>query len=144
MDGDDMENLKIPKKTISDIVRKMIKKKNISIKKIANYLNCTEQSFRNKLSRNSFSIKDIMIISYVCDATVTIDYAAYTDDFDTDFLNISQYLPDEEFERIEKLKKRDLLEELVEFGMTQDISNMSDDELKKIIDKKFNGKIQIV
>ena len=32
MDGDDMENLKIPKKTISDIVRKMIKKKNISIK----------------------------------------------------------------------------------------------------------------
>lgn len=144
MDGDDMENLKIPKKTISDIVRKMIKKKNISIKKIANYLNCTEQSFRNKLSRNSFSIKDIMIIAYVCDATVTIDYAAYTGDFDTDFLNISQYLPDEEFERIEKLKKRDLLEELVEFGMTQDISNMSDDELKKIIDKKFNGKIQIV
>ena len=144
MDGDDMENLKIPKKTISDIVRKMIKKKNISIKKIANYLNCTEQSFRNKLSRNSFSIKDIMIIAYVCDATVSIDYAAYTDDFDTDFLNISQYLPDEEFERIEKLKKRDLLEELVEFGMTQDISNMSDDELKKIIDKKFNGKIQIV
>ena len=144
MDGDDMENLKIPKKTISDIVRKMIKKKNISIKKIANYLNCTEQSFRNKLSRNSFSIKDIMITAYVCDATVTIDYAAYTGDFDTDFLNISQYLPDEEFERIEKLKKRDLLEELVEFGMTQDISNMSDDELKKIIDKKFNGKIQIV
>lgn len=144
MDGDDMENLKIPKKTISDIVRKMIKKKNISIKKIANYLDCTEQSFRNKLSRNSFSIKDIMIIAYVCDATVTIDYAAYTDDFDTDFLNISQYLPDEEFERIEKLKKRDLLEELVEFGMTQDISNMSDDELKKIIDKKFNGKIQIL
>lgn len=140
-----MENNEaITKKTISDIVRKMIKKKNIPVKKVATYLNCTEQSFRNKLSRNSFSIKDIMILAYICDATITIDYFPYTDDFDMDFLNLSQYLPDEEFERIEKLKERDTLEDLVKFGMTQDFSKMSDDELKKIVEKKFNGKVQII
>ena len=59
-----MEEIQKPKKNISDIVRKLLNSNDVPVKTAALYLNCTEQSFRNKLSRDSFSLKDLIILLY--------------------------------------------------------------------------------
>lgn len=146
-----MSNLKKPLKTISNNVRKLLKSNNISIKRAASYINCTEQSFRNKLSRDSFSIKDLIILCYVCNAKLIIDYCIYSDDFDMDFFELSDYLDNEEFERIKKLEQQYTSEDLISWIMSltkkyskEELETMSNKDLAALVQKQFNGKIAII
>lgn len=146
-----MSDAKMPKKTISNNVRKLLKAKNMSIKRAASYINCTEQSFRNKLSRNSFSIKDLIILCYVCDAKLMIDYCAYSDDYDMDFFILSDYLDEEEYERIHKLEQQYATEDLISWIMSltkkyskEELENMPSKELIALVEKQFNGKVAII
>lgn len=141
----------MPKKTISNNVRKLLEAKNMSIKRAASYINCTEQSFRNKLSRNSFSIKDLIILCYVCDAKLMIDYCAYSSDFDMDFFILSDYLDEEEYERITKLEQQYTTEDLISWVMSltkkyskEELENMPSKELIALVEKQFNGKVAII
>lgn len=146
-----MDNNKTANRTISNIVRKLLKSRNVSIKKAASYVNCTEQSFRNKLSRDSFSIKDLIILCYICDAKLMIDYCAYSDDYDMDFFELSDYLTQEDLERIEKLEKQYLKEDFVKWTMAltntlteEDLKNMSNEELGELVKKQFHGKVALI
>ena len=59
----------------SAIIKYFMKCSNTSTKTMANYLGCSSISyFNNKLARNSFSIEDLMVASYVCGVDLnTID-----------------------------------------------------------------------
>ena len=146
-----MSDSKKPLKTISNNVRKLLKSNNMSIKRAASYINCTEQSFRNKLSRDSFSIKDLIILCYVCNAKLIIDYCIHSDDFDMDFFELSEYLNNEEFERIKKLEQQYTTEDLISWIMSltkkyskEELENMSNKDLAALVQKQFNGKIAII
>lgn len=145
-----MDQKKQPPKTISNIVRKLLKSSDISIKRAASYINCTEQSFRNKLSRDSFSIKDIIILCCICDAKLMIDYCAYTDDFDMDFFELPDYLSEDELERIKQLEQQYATEDLCKFAVSlartlseDDIKNMSNEDLGKLVKEQFGNKISL-
>lgn len=126
-----MEEIQRPKKQISDIVRKLLKSNDVSIKTAAEYLDCTVQSFRNKLTRDSFSIKDLIILCYLCKAQFMIEYFSYKDDYDIDYFNPEEYLSDDDYERIRKIEHKQF---------TENITNMMI-ELSKIMPREDLEKI---
>lgn len=103
-----MKNSNEPQKKIRDIVRKLLNSNDVSIKTAALYLNCTEQSFRNKLSRDSFSLKDLIIICYLCNARFMIEYFTYKENYDLDYFDPSEYLPKDDYERIHKIEEQNI------------------------------------
>lgn len=146
-----MDDNKTTKKSISNIVRKLLKSRDVSIKRAASYINCTEQSFRNKLSRDSFSIKDLIILCYICDAKLTIDYCAYSDDFDMDFFELSDYLTQEDLTRVKMLEKQYTSEDFAEWTLSfskaftkEEFNNMSNEELGQLLKERFHGKVSLI
>lgn len=146
-----MDKDKTAQKTISNIVRKLLKSRDVSVKRAASYIDCTEQSFRNKLSRDSFSIRDLIILCYICDARLMIDYCAYTDDYDMDFFQLSEYLTQEDFKRVKTLEEQYVTEDLakwtVSFAKTlteEEFKNMSNEELGELVKKQFHGKVALI
>lgn len=129
-----MEEIQKTKKNIRDIVRKLLKSNDVSIKTAALYLNCTEQSFRNKLSRNSFSLKDLIILCYLCNARFMIEYCSYKEDYDIDFFDPSDYLPEEEYERIHKIEQKNFEENFTKM-MIQLSKTIPEDQLEKMSSK---------
>ena len=85
-----MSNSKHPKKKVSDIVRKLLDVGDMSIKEAAQYLNYTEQSFRNKLSRDSFSLRDLFILCDVCGASPMIEYSSADPEYDCQIVSFLQ------------------------------------------------------
>ena len=81
-----MTNDNKPQKRISDIIRKLLTSSEVSIKKAALYLDCTEQSFRNKLSRDSFSLRDLIILCYLCNARLILEYDSQDTEDELEFL----------------------------------------------------------
>lgn len=131
-----MDETQRPKKYISDIVRKLLKSNDISIKTAAQYLDCTVQSFRNKLTRDSFSIKDLIILCYLCRAQFMIEYSSYKDDYDVDYFNPSDYLSKEDYERIQKIEQQNftnnfskMMIELSKIMPEEELENMSSKDL---------------
>lgn len=59
----------------SDLIKKMMNDSAISLTDMADYLNCTVSSLRNKFSRDSFSLYDFIIICDVCKYSLTIQEA---------------------------------------------------------------------
>lgn len=100
------------KKRISDIVRKLLNSNKTSIKTAALYLNCTEQSFRNKLSRDSFSLRDLMILCYLCNARFMIEYLSYKADDEIDYFNPFDYIPEDDYTRIQQIQHKNFNENL--------------------------------
>lgn len=131
-----MEEIQKPKKNISDIVRKLLKSNDVSVKTAALYLNCTEQSFRNKLSRDSFSLKDLIILCYLCNARFMIEYFSYKDDYDIDFFDPSDYLSEEEYERIHKIEQKNITENFAKI-MVQLSKTIPEDQLEKMSSKEL-------
>lgn len=129
-----MEEMHRPKKNISDIVRKLLKSNDVSVKTAALYLNCTEQSFRNKLSRDSFSLKDLIILCYLCNARFMIEYCSYKEDYDIDFFNPSDYLSEEEYDRINKIEQENFAENFAKI-MIQLSKTIPEDQLEKMSSK---------
>lgn len=129
-----MEEMQRPKKNISDIVRKLLKSNDVSVKTAALYLNCTEQSFRNKLSRDSFSLKDLIILCYLCNARFMIEYCSYKEDYDIDFFNPSDYLSEEEYDRINKIEQENFAENFAKI-MIQLSKTIPEDQLEKMSSK---------
>ena len=131
-----MDETQRPKKYISDIVRKLLKSNDISIKTAAQYLDCTVQSFRNKLTRDSFSIKDLIILCYLCRAQFMIEYSSYKDDYDVDYFNPSDYLSKEDYQRIQKIEQQNftnnfskMMIELSKIMPEEELENMSSKDL---------------
>lgn len=146
-----MDKDKTAQKTISNIVRKLLKSRDVSVKRAASYIDCTEQSFRNKLSRDSFSIRDLIILCYICDARLMIDYCAYTDDYDMDFFQLSEYLTQEDFKRVKALEKQYLWEDMIKWGISygktlteEEFKNLTNEELGKLVKEQFRGKIALI
>lgn len=81
-----MANDNKPQKRISDIIRKLLKSAEVSTKQAALYLDCTEQSFRNKLSRDSFSLRDLIILCYLCNASLRLEYDSLNAEDEFEFL----------------------------------------------------------
>lgn len=131
-----MEEIQKPKKNISDIVRKLLKSNDVSVKTAALYLNCTEQSFRNKLSRDSFSLKDLIILCYLCNARFMIEYFSYKDDYDIDFFDPSDYLSEEEYERIHKIEQKNITENFAKI-MVQLSKTIPEEQLEKMSSKEL-------
>ena len=131
-----MEEIQKPKKNISDIVRKLLKSNDVSVKTAALYLNCTEQSFRNKLSRDSFSLKDLIILCYLCNARFMIEYCSYKDDYDIDFFDPSYYLSEEEYERIHKIEQKNITENFTKI-MVQLSKTIPEEQLEKMSSKEL-------
>lgn len=131
-----MEEIQKPQKNISDIVRKLLKSNDVSVKTAALYLNCTEQSFRNKLSRGSFSLKDLIILCYLCNARFMIEYCSYKDDYDIDFFDPSDYLSEEEYERIHKIEQKNITENFTRI-MVQLSKTIPEDQLEKMSSKEL-------
>lgn len=50
----------------SAIIKYFMKCSGMPTGPMANYLGCSTSYFNNKLARNSFSIEDLMVASYVC------------------------------------------------------------------------------
>lgn len=131
-----MEEMQKPKKNISDIVRKLLKSNDVSVKTAALYLNCTEQSFRNKLSRDSFSLKDLIILCYLCNARFMIEYFSYKEDYDIDFFDPSDYLSEEEYDRIHNIEQEKITENLAKI-IVQLSKTVPEDQLEKISSKEL-------
>lgn len=56
----------------SDLIKKMLKDSALSQNDLADYLNCTLSSLRNKFTRDSFSLYDFIIICHVCGYSLSI------------------------------------------------------------------------
>lgn len=56
----------------SDLIKQMISDSAISQSDLAEYLNCTVSSLRNKFSRDSFSLYDFIVICHVCGYSFSI------------------------------------------------------------------------
>lgn len=145
-----MEKVQKPKKTISDLVRKLLKSNDISAKTAALYLDCTEQSFRNKLSRDSFSLKDLIILCYLCNARFMIEYCSYKDDYDVDFFNPSDYLSKKDYERIQKIEQQNftnnfnkMIIELSKIMPKEELENMSSKELFNLMLELSKNELEI-
>ena len=68
----------------SDIIKKMAQDSDISQSDLAEYLNCTISSLRNKFSRDSFSLYDFIVICHVCGYSLSIHNGSIDDDLSTD------------------------------------------------------------
>ena len=145
-----MGEVQKPKKTISEIVRRLLKSNDVSAKTAALYLNCTEQSFRNKLSRDSFSLKDLIILCYLCNARFMIEYCSYKDDYDVDYFNPSDYLSKEDYERIQKIEQQNftnnfskMMIELSKIMPEEELENMSSKELFNLMLEISRNELEI-
>ena len=75
---------------------------NLSLDETAKFLGITTQSLRNKLNRESFSIKDLIIISHMCTAELNIKFLL-NDEIPPVVFEYKS-LPKEDLERIEELE----------------------------------------
>lgn len=117
------------KKSIkTKMIKTLLEKSGISQSEIASYLDCSVQSFRNKMNRDSFSLYDLIVICHVCNADFTI---TTSDNITTFNLTPSELLTDTENERIKQItmsradKNTKDLQKIME--------SLSDDEKAKII-----------
>lgn len=131
-----MEETQKNKKAISEIIRKLLKSNDVPAKTAALYLNCTEQSYRNKLSRDSFSLRDLIILCYLCNARLMIEYCSYKDGYDTDFFNPSDYLSKEDYERIHKIEQENFNENFTKM-MIQLSKTIPEEKLEKMSSKEL-------
>lgn len=56
----------------SDLIKKLMNDSALSQNDLADYLNCTVSSLRNKFTRDSFSLYDFIIVCHVCGYSLTI------------------------------------------------------------------------
>lgn len=131
-----MTNDNKPQKRISDIIRKLLTSSEVSIKKAALYLDCTEQSFRNKLSRDSFSLRDLIILCYLCNARLILEYDSQDTEDELEFFNPSEYLPENDYKRIHKIQEQNLKQNFANM-MIQLSKEFSEEELEKMSSKEL-------
>lgn len=137
------------RKKICNLVRKLLYSNDISVKEAAMYLNCTEQSFRNKLSRDSFSLRDLIILCHLCNAQFTIEYFSPKSDHEVDFLNPSDYLSEDDYERIRQIEHQNfrknfenMMLELSKDIPADELAKLSPDELLQIMIQTAKEKLQ--
>lgn len=75
------KQLFIPNKK-SDLIKQMISDSAISQSDLAEYLNCTVSSLRNKFSRDSFSLYDFIVICHVCGYSFSICNSTLNNDME--------------------------------------------------------------
>lgn len=131
-----MANDNKPQKRISDIIRKLLKSAEVSTKQAALYLDCTEQSFRNKLSRDSFSLRDLIILCYLCNASLRLEYDSLNAEDEFEFFNPSEYLSENDYNRIQKIQEQNFKQNFTNM-MIQLSKEFSEEELEKMSSKEL-------
>lgn len=131
-----MTNGNKPQKRISDIIRKLLKSSEVSIKEAALYLDCTEQSFRNKLSRDSFSLRDLIILCYLCNARLILEYGSHNAEDEIEFFNPYEYLPENDYNRIHKIQEQNFKQNFANM-MIQLSKELPEEELGKMSSKEL-------
>lgn len=95
---------------IEDFVKKALAQRGISIKDAAEALGYKEQSFRNKLSRRSLNLHDIILLSLLLGQKLAIiddRYQPQENEFVPDYIfDYSDYLSQEEFARVKELNEK--------------------------------------
>lgn len=95
---------------IEDFVKKALAQRGISIKDAAEALGYKEQSFRNKLSRRSLNLHDIILLSLLLGQKLAIiddRYQPQENEFVPDYIfDYSDYLSQEEFARVKELNDK--------------------------------------
>lgn len=123
-------------KTIADLVKRLTKERNIPVKDLSEALGCTQQSYRNKLTRNSFSIKDLLIVLSLCGMSLgVIDNIK---DVDPLILTLKDYLTEEELESYKKVKLAQIQKSVDEINKL--LSTLPEDEKNNIIDNIIERK----
>lgn len=80
------------KKRIADFVRLMMKESNVSIKDAAECIGCSVGTFRNKLTQDRFSLENLIILSELCDYTLSFVPANLCNPFED--LTVDKYIDD--------------------------------------------------
>ena len=133
----------------SGIIKKMMKNAGIDIHCLAEYLGCEDQSLRNKFSRDSFSIDDLVITTYACGYSV---YIVSDNEKDVVVMHDANYKRKEAFfidpktyfsnskkeiwERIERLKRCSIIEKTKEYEFLKRRLNELEKELGKTVNKE--------
>ncbi len=87
--------------TVSEKIKKIINFFNFDLDEVAKYLGITTQSLRNKFNRDSFSIRDLIIISRLCNADLNMRFIIHDEIEPVSFGY--DMLPKEDIERIDHL-----------------------------------------
>lgn len=84
----------------SEKVKSMMTNFDLTLEDVSKYLGITTQSLRNKLNRDSFSIKDLIIISHLSKATLSIQFEDKT--IKPIIFKLDD-LPSEDYDRLKQL-----------------------------------------
>lgn len=124
------------KQPLSDLIKDLLKNNSVSIKEVSEALGCTQQSFRNKLTRESFSIKDLMIISSLCHMYLGI-LSENNENVKPIIFYLKDYLTQEELDRCSKVSLAQIQEKLDK--LNELISTFPEDERKDLLDNVLNN-----
>ena len=90
------------------LIKTLIEQSNIDLETLAEYLDCSKQYLNNKISRDSFSIDDLIIAAYVCGYDLIL--ASREGDKNRPVIRITKdkYFPsdDKTLARIEKIDQK--------------------------------------
>ena len=103
------------------------KKKFVTVNDVASALGITPQSFRNKLTRNSFSVNDLLIIADMVGSSIQI-HTAYDSVIS---LELKDFLDDDTYNRYKEYietGKRNVFNEILEMS-----KSLTEDELEQLI-----------
>lgn len=116
---------------VSDKIKQIFELFNLNLDETAKYLGITTQSLRNKFNRDSFSIRDLIIISHLCDGDLNIKFIIHDEiepiSFDYDILS------KDDIDRIENLDYEKAKNSIASLGTW--LPKLSPEEQEKIINE---------
>jgi len=87
---------------VSEKVKHIMEIFHLSLDNVSEYLGVTSQSLRNKLNRDSFSVRDLIILSHLCNAELNIKFLAQ-DEMEPITFEFNS-LPQEDLDRLQQLE----------------------------------------
>lgn len=93
----------------ANIVKWLMQRSNTTLDAIAQYLNCSAHYLNTKLSRDSFSFDDLIVIAYACGFTfvLTNNKNESTESFRVDLIDFFKNSDDKVLERISKIEENE-------------------------------------
>ena len=93
-------------KTSTLLIKNMMNASNISLDLLAAYLGCKPQSLRNKFSRDSFSLDDLLITALACGFSVVLKNNSTNEEHPIDPVDFFKPLKDDVLVRISDLENK--------------------------------------
>ena len=130
----------------ANIVKWLMNKSGTSLDTVAEYLGCSRQYLNNKLSRDSFSFDDLVIVAFACGYSFTLtsndEDVANRTVYRVDVTDYFQNSDQETIDRIKRLEKRKMEEAYAQIEaiceklktMTKDIDINTGDIIQYLLD----------